>query len=205
MYTKRSGLVLGFHGCDRTVAEQVISGQEELNFSINRHDWLGHGIYFWEHSPSRALEYAQTLKIKPARSKHPITEPAVIGAVIDLNYCFDLLDYDNLKYLKKGHSYLVEACKQLSINLPANKTVQSSQDLLIRELDCAVIETLHTMRKKEDDTPFDTVRGVFSEGEELYANAGFRNKDHIQICVRNRNCIKGYFWPKQELSEPFIK
>jgi hypothetical protein len=24
---------------------------------------------------------------------------------------------------------------------------------------------------------------------------GFREKNHIQICVRNLNCIKGYFTP----------
>jgi hypothetical protein len=36
----------------------------------------------------------------------------------------------------------------------------------------------------------------FYEGDELYPNAGFREKDHIQICVRNPNCIKGFFLPR---------
>jgi hypothetical protein len=27
--------------------------------STNEWDWLGHGIYFWEHSPERALRWAQ--------------------------------------------------------------------------------------------------------------------------------------------------
>ncbi|TSA32147.1 MAG: hypothetical protein D4R64_16610 [Porphyromonadaceae bacterium] len=41
-----------------------------------------------------------------------------------------------------------------------------------------------------------SVRGVFFEGKELYPNSGFREKNHIQICVRNPNCIKGYFLPR---------
>jgi len=46
------------------------------------------------------------------------------------------------------------------------------------------------------DKKLDTVRGVFTEGEPLYENAGFRNKTHIQICVMNPKCIKGYFFPR---------
>jgi hypothetical protein len=49
---------------------------------------------------------------------------------------------------------------------------------------------------------FDSVRGVFWEGRELYPNAGFREKDHIQICIRNPNCIKGFFYPR-EINDKF--
>ena len=41
------------------------------------------------------------------------------------------------------------------------------------------------------------MRGVFWEGEDLYENAGFKEKNHIQICVRNSNCIKGFFIPRE--------
>ena len=41
---------------------------------------------------------------------------------------------------------------------------------------------------------FDSARGVFVEGEALYPNAGFNEKNHIQICIRNPNCIKGFFY-----------
>ena len=40
---------------------------------------------------------------------------------------------------------------------------------------------------------YDTVRGAFWEGEELYPNAGFKEKNHVQIVVRNQESIKGYF------------
>lgn len=36
-------LVLGYHGCDKSLAEKVISGQEQLWRSERPWDWLGHG------------------------------------------------------------------------------------------------------------------------------------------------------------------
>jgi len=50
-------------------------------------------MYFWENGPSRALDYAQELKNRPAgKVKNSIEEPAVIGAIIQLGNCLDLLD-----------------------------------------------------------------------------------------------------------------
>jgi len=36
-------------------------------------------------------------------------------------------------------------------------------------------------------------RGVFVEGEPLYPGAAIQKFNHIQVCVRNPDCIKGYF------------
>ena len=38
-----------------------------------------------------------------------------------------------------------------------------------------------------------SVKGVFVEGDPIYETAGFYEKTHIQICVRNADCIKGVF------------
>ena len=62
MYSKLPNLVLGFHGCDQSVYEEVIIKNGMLNKSENTYDWLGHGIYFWENNPKRALEWAIELK-----------------------------------------------------------------------------------------------------------------------------------------------
>ncbi len=50
------------------------------------------------------------------------------------------------------------------------------------------------------EPPFDSVRGVFFEGNELYEGAGFLDKTHIQICIRNPNLIRGYFIPRKEVN-----
>ncbi len=88
MYTSRTGLILGFHGTDESIVNSVLKGKTELEPSYNNYDWLGHGIYFWDNSPSRALEWANELS---RRKDSKIKKPAVIGAVIDLGYCLDLL------------------------------------------------------------------------------------------------------------------
>ncbi|WP_217700029.1 hypothetical protein [Sphingobacterium sp. CZ-UAM] len=174
----------------------VLTLKQPLKGSVNNYDWLGNGMYFWENSQSRALEYAQHLKENPGKSKKPIKNPFVIGSVIHLGNCLDLLDYEKLSLLKFGYEILEATLKSQNKPIPKNKPLGNLQELMLRDLDCAVIETLHKARIDGNLTPFDSVRGVFWEGEELYPNAGFREKDHIQICIRNPNCIKGFFLPR---------
>jgi len=54
----------------------------------------------------------------------------------------------------------------------------------------------HKFNQEANKRAYDSVRGVFWEGKPLYPNAGFAEKNHIQICVCNPNCIKGYFLPR---------
>ena len=104
MYSVRGNLILAFHGCDRSVRDKIVSNPDKsLKPSENSFDWLGHGIYFWENNPTRALEYARHLKKNPKRSKHPIKEPAVLGAIINLGYCLDLVDSESLQLVKQGY------------------------------------------------------------------------------------------------------
>jgi hypothetical protein len=46
---------------------------------------------------------------------------------------------------------------------------------------------------------FDSSRGVFTEGGPAFPGAGIQSKNHIQICIRNPNCIKGFFLPRKEI------
>jgi hypothetical protein len=201
MYSRISNLVLGFHGCDRTVGLKILhsNGTLHLEKSCNDYDWLGNGIYFWENNPGRALKFARDAMINKCLTRGEITEPFVIGAVIDLGHCLNLLDSLFLMELKKTY----ELMKISGYELPVNEYRDDSGYFLKRNLDCAVIETLHSLKKRKVERPFDSVRGVFVEGNELYPSAGFREKNHIQICIRNPNCIKGYFHP-QELSPDYI-
>lgn len=199
MYSKRAGLVLGFHGCDISVRDSVVSKKGIiLKPSDNEYDWLGSGVYFWENNLKRALEFANFLKENQHHnSKQKITEPSVIGAVIDLGYCLDLLDSEYLDVLKQGYNLLRKTKEQFGLPIPKNIALQGNNDLLKRNLDCAVIETIHQFNKETKKQEFDSVRGVFFEGMDLYENAGFKEKNHIQIAIRNPNCIKGFFIPRE--------
>lgn len=174
-YNKLPSFVLGFHGCDESVQKKVLIGEEKLKPSKNDYDWLGHGIYFWENDPNRALKWA--------KDSNKIEKPAVLGAVIDLGECLNLFEQENLQLVHNVYKNL----KKRKFELPRNH----GKDLYKRDLDCFVINSLHNMGKYK----FDTVRSPFWEGYGLYKNSGFRTKNHIQICVINPKCIKGYFCP----------
>ena len=192
MYSKSQNMIIGFHGCDKSVRDDIASGKSLMKKSENDYDWLGHGSYFWIDNLQRAKYFAEE---KQKRNPDIITEPAVLGAFIDLGYCLDLLDSTYLTLLKEFYTLLKETYEKQGTILPMNQSVGS--DLLLRNLDCAVIESVHTFNKDNNKQEFDSVRGVFWEGNDLYPNAGFKEKNHIQICIRNPNCIKGFFIPRE--------
>lgn len=187
LYTSLPNLIIGFHGCDKTTYDKVLIHGESLTSSMNSYDWLGNGIYFWEQNLERAWQWA---KMSAVKSKGTIKEPAVIGAIIDLGYCLNLLDSSCIELLKAQYELLTLSMSIAGKELPQNIKGRNY-------LDCAVIEDLHTQRQEDKATPFDSVRGVFIEGSEIYPTSGFMGKSHIQICVRNPNCIKGYFAPRK--------
>lgn len=195
-YSFRVPLVMGFHGCDASVAERIFSGQlMHLSPSENSFDWLGSGIYFWEASPARAIQYARLSVGRPSPRQGRINSPAVVGAIIDLGYCLDLLDAQFFRVVRNAYDGVVELVKRVGSPMPRNRSLGSEPAKILRELDCKVINTIHDMRATESLGPFDTVRAAFFEGRPLYKGAGFHDRNHIQICVRNPACIKGYFRP----------
>lgn len=193
MYSSLPTFVLGFHGCDRAVAEDVLAGKDRLKPSKNEYDWLGHGSYFWENSPARALDFATLLRDHPRRGRPQVKAPYVIGAVIDLGRCFNLLDTACLAILAQGYDDYRQVSESAAVPLPTNKRLGDGRDMLLRYLDCAVIEFMHKFHESRGKQPYDSARGVFPEGDPVFPGAGIRDKDHIQVCVRNPNCIKGYF------------
>lgn len=186
-YSKLPNLVLGFHGCDKNTFKNVIIKGQHLKNSNNNYDWLGHGIYFWENSYVRALDWAKNRYGKDAK---------VLGAVVDLGNCLNLTDYSSTEILKNAYKLLKYNYEMAGIPIPENVYGKSNTDLLLRYLDCSVIEYVHYLKKLNNpNNQYDSVRGVFTEGKEVYEGSGFVEKTHIQLCIVNPNCIKGYFEP----------
>lgn len=201
MYSKKTNLIIGFHGCDKTIRDAVING-DELKPSLNSYDWLGNGMYFWEADPVRAYEWAvQSSK----RKNSSIKNPSVLGAVIDLGNCLDLMNRQSVQVLQLGYEWLKKSYTISGIPMPVNKNIGNNTDMLYRDLDCAVIQKIHSTIIENEEiniAPFDSVRGLFLEGKAAYEGSGFAEKTHIQICIVNPNCIKGYFLPR-ELNEQY--
>jgi len=210
MYDVKPNLIIGFHGCDETVRDRLLNQPDEIVMSREKYDWLGHGMYFWENNYQRALLWAQD---KKRRGK--IDKPAVIGAILFLGYCCDFLDSTYILLLKEYFNLIAGEYTEIGRNLPENKDLPQDRykDKILRDLDCAVIEYMNTQisRAARDDMAnqgyskykiFDSTRGVFTEGGPVFAGAGILEKSHIQICIRNPNCIKGFFLPRREVSFP---
>ena len=207
MYDVKPNLLIGFHGCDRIVRDQLLMNPNDYRISRKPYDWLGHGLYFWENNYDRALEWATEKK-----SRGEITEPAVIGAVLTLRHCCDFLDKRYIKILAYYFNNMQVKYELLGKKLPQNKNLRhdSHNDRILRELDCAAIEFMHSeildKYKKENANQgysdlklFDSTRGVFTEGGPAFDGAGLFEKSHIQICIRNPNCIQGFFMPRAEI------
>ena len=184
--------IIGYHGCDKDLAEDVLSGKISLNISKNQYDWLGSGIYFWENNPHRAYQWAQEHVGKTTAN---IKNPYAVGAIIDPGYCLDLTESSSVKMIKDTYKVLKDAYESQGLALPKNENVKGGDtDLLKRSLDCFVINALHDMREElNTETPFDSVRSPFLEGQRIYETSGFYEKAHIQICVRKPSSIIGYF------------
>ena len=189
MHELSASFTLAYHGCDRSVAEGLLNNRP-FRMSQNEFDWLGSGVYFWESNPARAFDWARHLKKAGRGVGAKIEQPYAVGAVIDLGYCLDLISATGIEFVKDAYAdfkdYMDESGAQMPVNMGTN-------DLLQRYLDCAVINHIHSINKRDKRKPFETVRGVFLEGKRIYDTSGFYEKTHIQICVRDLANIKGVF------------
>ena len=79
MYNNRSNLIIGFHGCDKTVCDLLLTNPNNIQISKKPYDWLGHGIYFWENNYARALHWA-----KDKEKRGEIKEASVIVYYMNL-------------------------------------------------------------------------------------------------------------------------
>jgi hypothetical protein len=184
-------IVLGYHGCNTPEAADfgrlLLDGKTKINNwrpSANDYDWLGQGIYFWEHSPERAQEWAGPNGV-------------VIGAIIQLGSCLDLTDLKYTSLLRSAYQNVAELFEKQGRELPKN----GGRDLKLRKLDCLIINHfVSVMGDKEvggGETVFQyqTIRCPFEEGEEVFPGSMLKMQTHIQIAVRDPDCIVGVFRP----------
>jgi hypothetical protein len=99
--------VVGYHGTGLSTALRIVNRVEGFRWSRRNFDWLGQGVYFWEHAPRQARDWAELRRQQLKRKKVPTAdesrranEPiAVVASMIRLGFCFDLLEPDNVEYL----------------------------------------------------------------------------------------------------------
>jgi hypothetical protein len=210
MYDIKPSIIIGFHGCDLEVRNKLVNNPSGVEISRKPYDWLGHGLYFWENNYTRAMEWAHDKK-----RAGKIDNPAVLGAVLQLGYCCDFLDSKFIHLIKRHYESMRAVYESAGKSLPENSDSPGDvyHDKLIRKLDCTVIEYMHqkileqhnkdiSANKFSNTQVFDSTRGIFTEGGPAFQGASLYAKSHIQVCIRNMNCIKGLFIPREEVTFP---
>jgi hypothetical protein len=162
--------IIGYHGTTVTAAERLVSGERFLA-SDRDNEWFGRGVYFWEYAPKQAWWWAREHKAND--------RPAVVGAIIRLGNCFDLLDPRNVPTLRAFKDELVEKLTAIGAEIPRNVR----QD---RALDCAVFNYIYGL-SDETPKPIETARGVYvptGNAKRVWRGSWISEEAHIQICVR---------------------
>lgn len=195
-------LMVGYHGCDVTVRDGLVSGQMSPKASTNQYDWLGPGFYMFEGDQERARSFAETAALQPHRqlTARPIATPSVVGCLFSVQRCLDMSTKAGRQEFEEAYIHL-QAGFLLNnevppVNLPAGN---HDQDILLRGLDRAVFSFMH--RRNERARAFDSyqaVRGSFRQGVEIAPNSGFHRDSHTQIALRDFSCIRGWFVPPGE-------
>lgn len=192
-------LQIGYHGCDITVRDGLVAGKLRPTPSSNQYDWLGPGFYLFEGDAERALAFAETAASEPQRrlTARPIATPAVVGCVFSVQRCLDIttkagrLEFENA-YLHL-HAGRIHEGELLPLNSPAHI---GDEEILLRGLDRAVFQFIHSSRRERDGIDrFQAVRGAFRQGPEIAPSSGFHRDSHVQIALRDFNCVKGWFLP----------
>ncbi|HET7506159.1 MAG TPA: hypothetical protein VFK02_34305 [Kofleriaceae bacterium] len=178
--------VIAYHGCDANIATRLLDG-EPFKKSQNDYDWLDEGIYFWEFGADRAMRFALDQK---RRGK--VTIPAIVGALIQIGRCFDLMDTRFTDELSVAFKMVKRLHEHRGQPMPTN--AGKTPDRLLRRRDCAVFNTYLTLLE-ERGVVYDTVRCGFVEGPPAFEGSGIRHQSHVQIAVRNPACVVGVFRP----------
>ncbi len=163
--------VIAFHGTTAEAANRLVTG-EPFQESDQEDDWFGKGVYFWEYAPKQAWWWARRFK--------RYESPAVVGAIIRLGNCFDLLDPGNVNRLKDVHDEAIASFEAKGIDVPVNTRHR-------RNLDCAVFNWFYK-RAAKVGKPIDSARAVYVPTDfkkRVWPGSWIYEEAHIQICVRN--------------------
>jgi hypothetical protein len=119
-----------------------------------------------------------------------------------IGHCFDLLDTSNTKLLAEAFEEFKRLNQDQGLILPKNEqSHKNDMDFTKRLLDCAVINFAVEAFERRRGSPIHSVRCMFSEGQPAFDGSFIRAKSHLQIAVRDRSAILGYFKPSIDFAD----
>ncbi len=163
--------VHGYHGTSIQAATSIL--QQGFRGSRNSYDWLGDGVYFWQDAPARAWQWASA-KWGP--------QAAVVGSLLSLDDCLDLLDIRWDQPLAIAYQSLVVQLQQQQLALP-------TQSPGAHRMDRAVINYAIRLLGHQG-VPIGAVRSAFREGTPIYPSSYLYTRSHVQIAIRDLSLIR---------------
>lgn len=183
----------GFHATDGDAAALI---RQPIDFreSTSEGDWLGRGIYFWQDAPHWPWEWLDQKADRNSDFRQRLQQhgKAVIGVLIDLADCLDLLDtYWNdviSSSVDSAHTRLADLKKALGQPMPTQDWDPEAPRW--NPLDSALINFVTEDLAEELRIPFTAVRCPFIEGTPFFRGSALWTKAHVAISLREPTAIK---------------
>lgn len=193
-------LIIGYHGCDVTTRDGLVSGRKAPLLSSNSYDWLGPGFYVFENDRERAEAFAEHAAAAPEKrlTANPIAHPSVVGCIFSVQRCLDMTTKNGLMEFEAAANALQDGFQRTAEKpLPTNRAAcELDTEGLLHCLDNAVFGFIHQHRDDQfQGIHYQAVRGAFRQGAEISPGSGFHRDSHIQIALRDPECIIGWFLP----------
>jgi len=153
----------GFHGTTRNSADEILK-TGYFNFTNGEEEWLGKGIYFFDIDVKQACYFCAKAR--------KYTEWAVLSCNIVTDNYIDLTMIDHYEAFKKTVAKL------------KNRYLKRSDGTPRKLMNSVYVNAMYDM------TPFDLIRAVFIVPPGYEVDRTNIYPSELQICVRNRNCIK---------------
>ncbi|MCL1467726.1 hypothetical protein LAY41_25405 [Argonema galeatum A003/A1] len=166
--------VWGYHGTSAEAAELIL--REGFSIKPSRYHWLGDGVYFFQDAPLRAWEWAF----------RRYSDPAVIRSLIHLDEdCMDLVDIKWFSLIDEMYRLYLARYERTQQPLPVQNLERKAHGL-----DCDFFNFMVRLVFQRRGIRIPAIRGVFMEGDRIFANSAIFNRAHIQIAVLDNSIIQ---------------
>ena len=157
-------------GARKDVLDTVATGSG-IKWSTEMHDWLGHGIYFWED-----IGWAEWWQAERWHASKGVGPGAILAASIDADLLLDLSRRSDADYFREEASIALEG-----IQRRRNQPVNDNKNQLFC-LDCAVVNSI---QRSLVDSGKHGLRMPFYLGPSFTEDGNFFVGQHLQVCLWN--------------------
>ena len=179
-------VITGYHASPAWLLELVADAGVRQLWSTRPREWFGFGVYFFAYSKAHAERWVQIGYQLNWWDGNP---PGILKSDIETRNCLWLEEPSCVAEIEQAAIDLKAMCGVAGDDLPKNERRRYGVPVE-RRLDCAIFELLHFTRMRRGLPAYDTVVGYCASGRPLIPGTTIRLENHVQICVRNHECIK---------------